>query len=68
MSQEEFDGYLDRMTNEAEAYTDEVEKKTGTLFNLFIAHHTFTNPVVLIELDRRRVAKGWFIYQSLDRL
>jgi glycosyltransferase involved in cell wall biosynthesis len=58
MGDDEFAAYLERLTGAVLAYTAEVEAATGRPFNLFIAHHTFTNPTVLIEVNDRRVAAG----------
>ena len=58
MPDEEFDAYRARLLAEVEDFIATVEKDSGREFNLFMAHHTFVNPTVLAEVNKRRVANG----------
>ncbi len=58
MSEEDFDAYRSRLLEFVTAYIDEVEADLGRPFDLFIAHHAFLNPMVMVEVNRRRVAAG----------
>lgn len=58
MSEEAFNAYRLRLANEVEAFINEVEADTGIAFNLFMAHHTFVNPTVMVEINRRRTGAG----------
>lgn len=58
MTNKEFDAYRERLANEVEAFITHVETSEGVTFNLFFAHHTFVNPTVMVEVNRRRAAAG----------
>jgi glycosyltransferase involved in cell wall biosynthesis len=58
MSEDEFNAYRTRLANEVEAFINDAEAETGIPFNLFIAHHTFVNPTVMVEINRRRTSAG----------
>ena len=58
MDEAEFNAYRNRLITECEAYIEEVEKENGRPFNLFMAHHTFVNPTVMVEINDRRIARG----------
>ena len=58
MSHDEFTAYTDRITKEVLEYLDDVEKETGMEFNLFIAHHTFTNPAIMVDVNNARMKLG----------
>lgn len=58
MSDEQIDAYRARLTAEVTAWMAEIERRTGDVFDLAIAHHTFLNPVVMRDIIRARVAEG----------
>lgn len=58
MSESEFEAYRSRLCDFVSSYIDEVEKSAGRPFDLFIAHHSFLNPLVMGDVNRRRVAAG----------
>lgn len=58
MSDEEFDRYRERLRDFVLDYVDEVEKDLGRSFDLFIAHHSFLNPLVMADVNRVRVTRG----------
>ncbi len=58
MSEAEFEAYRDRLVDFVTAYIDEVEADLGRPFDLFVAHHAFLNPMVMVEINRRRIAAG----------
>jgi glycosyltransferase involved in cell wall biosynthesis len=58
MSDEDFDAYRARLVDFVTAYINEVEAHLGRPFDLFIAHHAFVNPMVMVEVNRRRVETG----------
>ena len=57
ISNKEFDNYYSRLLGNVERFIEETETEKDP-FNLFIAHHTFVNPVVMDELNKRRVKSG----------
>mmetsp|Transcript_40091 Transcript_40091/g.74334 ORF Transcript_40091/g.74334 Transcript_40091/m.74334 type:complete len:519 (+) Transcript_40091:94-1650(+) len=58
MDDAEFGAYVKRLENEVYEYTKACEAKTGKKFSMFIAHHSFVNPLVLSRVIARRVAEG----------
>jgi hypothetical protein len=58
MSEAEVDAYRLRLTDAVAGWMEEIESRTGERFSLAIAHHAFTNTVVLRDVNRRRVAAG----------
>lgn len=58
MSEAEFDSYRDRLCRFVTSYIDEVEAALGRPFDLFIAHHSFLNPMVMRDVNRARVQQG----------
>jgi len=58
MSEEEFEAYRKRLCDFVVHYIDEIEKELGRPFDLFIAHHSFLNPLVLGDVNRARVKQG----------
>lgn len=58
MSNAEFEAYRTRLAAFVTAYIDEVEQQHGKPFDLFIAHHSFLNPLVLGDVNRARVKQG----------
>jgi len=58
MDEAEFGAYMKRMETEVYDYTKACEAKTGKTFTMFIAHHSFLNPLVLRNVIKKRVAEG----------
>jgi glycosyltransferase involved in cell wall biosynthesis len=58
MDEAEFSAYVKRLENEVYDFTKASEAKTGKNFTMFIAHHSFVNPLVLRNVLKRRVAEG----------
>jgi len=58
MDEEEFGKYVSRMESEVYEYTKACEEKEGKKFTMFIAHHTFVNPLVCRRVIQRRVKEG----------
>jgi glycosyltransferase involved in cell wall biosynthesis len=58
MSEEDFAAYRDRLCKFCEAFIDEVEAKEGQAFSHAIAHHTFLNPIIIVDINEHRVAAG----------
>ncbi len=58
MSDEELENYRSRLCQFVTQYIDEVEAELGRCFDLFIAHHSFLNPMVMRDVNRARVAQG----------
>ena len=58
MSDDEFEAYRARLRDFVLTYIDEVEQELGRSFGLFIAHHSFLNPLVMADVNRTRVARG----------
>lgn len=58
MSEEEFEAYRTRLRDFVITYIDEVEEIHGKPFDLFIAHHSFLNPMVMGDVNRARIAQG----------
>ena len=58
MSEEEFEAYRTRLCDFVTTYINEVEEIHGKPFDLFIAHHSFLNPMVMGDVNRTRVAQG----------
>lgn len=58
MSEEEFEAYRTRQCDFVTTYIDEVEEIHGKPFDLFIAHHSFLNPMVMGDVNRARAAQG----------
>lgn len=58
MSAEEFENYRMRLRDFVAGYIDEVESELGRTFDLFVAHHSFLNPMVMGDVNRARVAQG----------
>lgn len=58
MTDDEFEAYRIRLRDFVLAYIDEVEQELGRSFGLFIAHHSFLNPLVMADVNRIRVERG----------
>ncbi len=58
MSDEQFEAYRERLRDFVLDYIDQVERETGRNFGLFIAHHSFLNPLVMADVNRIRVERG----------
>jgi glycosyltransferase involved in cell wall biosynthesis len=58
MSEEEFEAYRTRLRDFVLSYIDEVESDLGCSFDVFIAHHSFLNPLVMGDVNRIRLARG----------
>lgn len=58
MDEAEVDAYRLRLTDTVFDWMEEIESRTGGVFDLAIAHHAFMNTVVLRDVNRRRVAAG----------
>ena len=58
MSEEEFEAYRTRLYDFVTTYINEVEEIHGKPFDLFIAHHSFLNPMVMGDVNRARAAQG----------
>ncbi|CCW71786.1 unnamed protein product [Phytomonas sp. Hart1] len=58
MSDEEVKSYCDTLREQCWDYIEYAEKKHNHFFNLFLAHHSFMNPVIMSEINERRMACG----------
>ncbi|CAJ1020491.1 Glycosyl transferases group 1, putative [Leishmania lindenbergi] len=58
MSDEEVTSYCDTLLKKCIDFIDYIEKKHGKRIDLFLAHHCFMNPVIMSEINERRVAQG----------
>lgn len=58
MSDEEISAYRTRLTSEVQTWMEDIEARTGDVFQLAIAHHTFLNPVIVRDVIRSRMAEG----------
>jgi len=58
MHDDEVKAYRTRLTAEIKAWMADIEERTGTFFQLAIAHHTFLNPVVMRDIIQSRIAEG----------
>lgn len=58
MTDDEFEAYRVRLRDFVLDYIDEVERSSGRSFGLFIAHHSFLNPLVMADVNRIRVGRG----------
>lgn len=58
MSDDDFEAYRTRLRDFVVSYIDEVERDLGVSFDLFIAHHSFLNPLVMADVNRVRVTRG----------
>merc|ERR1719199_1143531 len=58
MDEAEFSAYVKRLETEVWDFTRAAEAKTGKNFNIFIAHHSFVNPLVLRHVLARREKEG----------
>lgn len=58
MSDDDVRTYRARLTQEVESWMGEIEARTGNLFSLAIAHHTFLNPLVMRDVIKARTAAG----------
>jgi glycosyltransferase involved in cell wall biosynthesis len=58
MSEDDFTAYRKRLTDFVFDYMEDAEKETGQNFNIFIAHHSFLNPLVGKDVLERRKAAG----------
>ena len=54
MSDDEFDAYRKRLTDEVFEYMKRAEEEQGMDFTMAIAHHTFLNPLVMRDVLVRR--------------
>lgn len=58
MSEAEVSAYRQRLVNEVDGWIDEIEAEHGEPMSLAIAHHTFLNPLVMADVNERRIAAG----------
>lgn len=58
MSDADIAAYRHRLANDVDAWINAIEAEHGQPMSLAIAHHTFLNPVVLADVNERRVAIG----------
>ncbi|MEM9652208.1 MAG: glycosyltransferase family 4 protein, partial [Actinomycetota bacterium] len=58
MSGEEFDAYRARLQRFAEDTIAAAEEAEGVPVSVAIAHHTFLNPLILSDINRKRLAAG----------
>jgi len=58
MSEDDFAAYRKRLGDFVEAFMEDAEKESGENFNIFIAHHSFLNPLVANDVLQRRKAAG----------
>ncbi|GBG25120.1 GDP-Man:Man3GlcNAc2-PP-Dol alpha-1,2-mannosyltransferase [Hondaea fermentalgiana] len=58
MSEEEFTAYTKRLEDTVYNQMEAAEEREGTNFSLCIAHHTFTNPLVMRRVLQRRKEAG----------
>lgn len=58
MSEAEVLAYRHRLANEVDAWINEIEADHGESMSLAIAHHTFLNPLVMADVNERRIARG----------
>jgi len=57
-SDDEFKAYVSRLEQEVYDYLKACEKKEGRNFTMFIAHHSFVNPLVMRHVNEKRVKEG----------
>lgn len=57
MSDDEFEAYRKRLDDFVTAYIDEIEAAEGPITHA-IAHHSFLNPIIINDVNNRRVANG----------
>ncbi|MGI9493205.1 MAG: hypothetical protein ACR2QF_12465, partial [Geminicoccaceae bacterium] len=58
MGDDEVRAYRQRLTEDVLSWMEEIETRTGDLFTLAIAHHTFLNPLVMRDVIDKREAAG----------
>lgn len=58
MSEEDFDKYRKRLADFVYDFMEAAEAEAGAEFNIFIAHHSFLNPLVGNDVIKRRAAAG----------
>nr|VFJ74234.1 MAG: Glycosyltransferase involved in cell wall bisynthesis [Candidatus Kentron sp. FW] len=58
MSENEFSTYRRRLEREVYRWMEEIEARLGQNFTMMIAHHAFINPLVLRDVNRRRIRCG----------
>ena len=58
MSEEEFVAYRERLTAFCLAFIDEIEGKEGQPITHAVAHHTFLNPIIMVDINEKRAAAG----------
>ncbi len=58
MSEDEVAAYRERLAGQVHAWMDVIEDEHDEPMSLAIAHHTFLNPVVLADVNVRRIAAG----------
>ncbi len=57
-TEEEFAAYRKRLADEAEEWINQIEREHGKPIDMLVAHHTFLNPLVASDLNRRRLDSG----------
>ncbi len=58
MTDEEFQAYRDRLQRFAEDAIAAAEEAEGVPVSVAIAHHSFLNPLILSDINRKRIADG----------
>ena len=58
MSDEEFEAYRNRLQRFAEEAIAAAEEAEGVPVSVAIAHHSFLNPLILSDINRKRIADG----------
>jgi glycosyltransferase involved in cell wall biosynthesis len=57
MSGEEVENYFANLYNNSEKFINEIENEKGEV-NLFLAHHTFMNPIAMTAINKERIKTG----------
>lgn len=65
MSDEAFDAYRNKLQRFAEEAIEAAEQAEGVPVSVAIAHHSFLNPLILSDINRKRVAAGRPRFQLL---
>jgi glycosyltransferase involved in cell wall biosynthesis len=58
MSDDEFQAYRNRLQRFAEDAIAAAEEAEGVPVSIAIAHHSFLNPLILSDINRKRIAEG----------
>jgi len=58
MTDDEIEVYLERIETVCYKYMKECEEAEGQDITFVVAHHTFTNPLVMMRINKRRIEEG----------